>query len=251
MGRACAHTQLHCATTNDDNDNNLSAFLDAEQSQNTTAMAAVQPHVSVTNHKVGWGVVDEEIPAAINAAMTQLQDPEPIVASTLLPEIVVESAPHPLREQCALFRQICEVDGQHDPLSNTLLQDLYTELQRGQAELQSLMTMIEVEEELIECLALHDLVASTMAIYHRQVELYREAPPVEMPQQTKVDQGEQRELKDLLGYGPSSEGQAVSAQLPQKLAKSKSMQEFEDFFSSNLDISAFDASPAGTPVHVR
>merc|ERR1719263_313603 len=196
------------STTNDDDDDNLSTFLDAEQSQNT-----------------------KEIAAAKNAAITQLQDPEPVAASTLYSEIVAESTPHPLRDQCALFRQICEADG---PFSNTLLQDLCTELQRGQAELQSLMTMIEAEEDLIECLALNGLVDSTMAIYHRQVELFREAPPVERSQQTAADQGEQRELMDLLGHGSSSEGQAVSVQPPQELAKSKSIQVFEYFFFHHL-----------------
>jgi len=123
-------------------------------------------------------------------------------------------------------------------------------LQHAQAELQSRITLVQAEEELIECLSLHDLIDEAMEIYRTRttqqpVERSVEQVAIEAttPKAATKDGTVEDELVDLLCLaGPSTVSAAVglSAPLddapgtaPTQLVKTKSAQQFEDFFANS------------------
>merc|ERR1711998_295332 len=111
------------------------------------------------------------------------------------------------------------------PSSSELVTELYGSLQRSQTELQSKMTASESDEEIVQCLAIHESIAAALQTYARLEEAAERSEAAEVQVVAAAARGVETDLMEMLGSG----GQEQHPQL----VKTNSVQEFEDFFSGD------------------
>merc|ERR1712093_66552 len=141
---------------------------------------------------------------------------------------VIELDADELRIQCTVLKDVCAaLEPGEDPRSNALLQELQQGVARAQETLHSKMVLVTDEAALMDALALNDLVAGALAVYSQRMEEGASvvAPPVVPVVEAAPIASEDLELMDLLGM-PATQPAAQPA-----LVKTKSEEDFDDFFS--------------------
>merc|ERR1712167_152124 len=170
-------------------------------------------------------------------------------AEVQAPAPVVTPAEPVVRDQCALFLDICgAVEPHENPESNEILQELMSAITRAQSELHSRITTCEDEAQLVELFSLNEVIDAAFAAYHAAVERHNNpvaptsstpAPAEDAPvAESDVD------IMDLLG-GP---GPSASTTSP-ALVRTASADEFEQFFSTHSN--AQEAFTPTTPKAVQ
>jgi len=142
------------------------------------------------------------------------------------------------REQCTLFQAVLrDTSSGKSPESLDLLQLLRDGLTRLQTELHSQIALAEQEDELNKCLTVNDLVHKALAEYHTVMHEPESATtntdaPSTAPECNGPSEPLERELMELFAASPLPE---VAVPVPQPLIKTRSAQEFEDFFSAHSE----------------
>merc|ERR1712199_63176 len=116
---------------------------------------------------------------------------------------VASSSKEQLLGHCELFQQVCAaIDPTEDLSKHGLLQELRLLLERGQAELQTKITLVEDEARLMDLLAVNDVVDAAMAIYRQQLDRATKTKPASESSTTAPAPASstiENELMDLLG----------------------------------------------------
>merc|ERR1712146_129870 len=158
---------------------------------------------------------------------------QPICAPVAMPSEVLLAASDEVRGKCQLFCDVCTaLEPSEDPAAHDLLQELRRDLERTTADLRTRASLATAEKELMDSLEQLELISDVLEMYTSKAESYQpqlyQPPAVVMsPTATHVPSFES-DLIDLLGPAAAT----VTTQ-PALLAltKTKSEQDFDDFFS--------------------
>merc|ERR1711998_2873 len=145
------------------------------------------------------------------------------------------------RDKCEVFSAVCTaLDPSEDPAANELLQELKRDLERVRAELQTRASLATEEHDLMDCLEQLELVTDGLEVYRQKAQVYH---PPSLPSLPAAVSGIESELRDLLGVPGATPQSAATQQPPQVLAKTKSEQDFDNFFAQQSKNPVF--SPHG------
>merc|ERR1711904_8900 len=143
-----------------------------------------------------------------------------------------------LLAECTLFKEVCAACDPQDEL----VKDLHASLARGQAALHDQISLAQGEGEVVDLLAINDVVEATLAVYQQRVE--ESVMMADTRNETEEEQ-QQQQLEAAAAASTTSlvVGVPVSVEAPSVVEAPASAASFEDQL---IDLLGAPAAPAPT-----
>merc|ERR1712188_280902 len=144
-----------------------------------------------------------------------------------------------LLAECTLFKEVCAACDPQDEL----VKDLHASLARGQAALHDQISLAQGEGEVVDLLAINDVVEATLAVYQQRVE--ESVMMADTRNETEEEQQQQQLEAAAAATTSLVVGVPVSVEAPSVVEAPASAASFEDQLIDLLGAPA--AAPAAAP----
>merc|ERR1711934_656283 len=146
-----------------------------------------------------------------------------------------------LLAECTLFKEVCAACDPQDEL----VKDLHASLARGQAALHDQISLAQGEGEVVDLLAINDVVEATLAVYQQRVE--ESVMMADTRNETEEEQQQQQLEAAAAATTSLVVGVPVSAEAPSVVEAPASAASFEDQLIDLLGAPGAPAAPAPAP----
>merc|ERR1711959_514490 len=143
-----------------------------------------------------------------------------------------------LLAECTLFKEVCAACDPQDEL----VKDLHASLARGQAALHDQISLAQGEGEVVDLLAINDVVEATLAVYQQRVE--ESVMMADTRNETEEEQQQQQLEAAAAATTSLVVGVPVSVEAPSVVEAPASAASFEDQL---IDLLGAPAAPAAAP----
>merc|ERR1711939_1175923 len=144
-----------------------------------------------------------------------------------------------LLAECTLFKEVCAACDPQDEL----VKDLHASLARGQAALHDQISLAQGEGEVVDLLAINDVVEATLAVYQQRVE--ESVMMADTRNETEEEQQQQQQLEAAASTTSLVVGVPVRVEAPSAVEAPASAATFEDQLIDLLGAPA-PAAPAAS-----
>merc|ERR1712010_161028 len=146
-----------------------------------------------------------------------------------------------LLAECTLFKEVCAACDPQDEL----VKDLHASLARGQAALHDQISLAQGEGEVVDLLAINDVVEATLAVYQQRVE--ESVMMADTRNETEEEQQQQQLEAAAAATTSLVVGVPVRVEAPSVVEAPASAATFEDQLIDLLGAPAAPAAPAPAP----